>query len=115
MKIGTTTRFNGTHRKGPLACGGRFSVLLTYCWEPGRIRDGKAVEQNFWRAEDGREFEVGNGVIVYTCSCGRKRYAEPVRGRFNPGKLCNDKCQAATGHDCECSCGGKNHGAAHAA
>jgi len=23
---------------------------------------------------------------------------------------CNTKCQGASGHDCECSCNGKNHG-----
>ena len=23
---------------------------------------------------------------------------------------CSAKCRHATGHDCECSCGGKNHG-----
>jgi hypothetical protein len=25
---------------------------------------------------------------------------------------CDARCMGATGHDCECSCGGKNHGAA---
>lgn len=106
MKINTESRFNGNHTKGPTACGAKFSVLLTYLWTPGR-----AGGQNFWKAEDGREFEVGNGVIAYTCSCGAKRKAEPVRGRYVAEKKCSSKCLASIGHDCECSCGGKNHGA----
>lgn len=44
--------------------------------------------------------------------CGKSRVAKPVRGRFNAAVACNAKCQSSHGHQCECSCGGKNHGAA---
>lgn len=112
MKLGTVSRFTAQHK----ACGARFSVLVTYCWEPGRrSAAGELLPQNFWRAEDGRTFELGNGTLRYACSCGAAREASSVRGIFNPGKKCSSKCQAATGHDCECSCAGKNHGAAFAA
>lgn len=46
--------------------------------------------------------------------CGRSWDFKAVRGRLNPEKQCSAKCQASVGHTCECSCGGKNHGAAHA-
>ena len=46
------------------------------------------------------------------CSCGRPMYYLDVSGRVND-HACDARCLAATGHDCECSCGGLNHGAAH--
>jgi hypothetical protein len=42
--------------------------------------------------------------------CGRLRTAKIVRGVYNPNKKCNAKCIFAMGHNCECACGGKNHG-----
>ena len=34
-----------------------------------------------------------------------------VQFKSNPSlHVCNAKCQSAKGHQCECSCGGKNHG-----
>jgi hypothetical protein len=47
--------------------------------------------------------------------CGNWRMAFPVLGRLVPAKGCDGRCMAATGHNCECACGGKNHGASHAA
>jgi hypothetical protein len=34
------------------------------------------------------------------------------RGQFshNPSKRCDARCSTATGHTCDCSCGGRNHG-----
>jgi hypothetical protein len=52
------------------------------------------------------------GALAIRCrGCGRAIAAAPVRGTYAPDKKCNAKCLASTGHDCECSCGGKNHGA----
>jgi len=33
-----------------------------------------------------------------------------IVGTFKPGVKCDARCQSAIGHDCECSCGGVNHG-----
>lgn len=34
-----------------------------------------------------------------------------IRYKKNPSlHKCDARCMNATGHDCECSCGGKNHG-----
>jgi hypothetical protein len=45
--------------------------------------------------------------------CGVRRCLKPVIGKFSNSIKCTAKCQSATGHDCECQCAGKNHGAAH--
>ena len=63
----------------------------------------------------------GPGVLVYSngfvealhdCQGGRPRtkYLKGVRARTNRAVRCNSKCTGATGHQCECSCGGRNHG-----
>lgn len=41
--------------------------------------------------------------------CGYEMTAKPLKGRVTE-HVCNAKCRASTGHVCECSCGGKNHG-----
>ncbi len=33
-----------------------------------------------------------------------------LNGTFNPGKKCDSRCMGARGHNCECQCGGANHG-----
>lgn len=33
-----------------------------------------------------------------------------IIGTFKAGVKCDARCQGAIGHDCECSCGGANHG-----
>lgn len=38
---------------------------------------------------------------------------KPVKGVHNADKTCNARCVSATGMDCECSCAGAQHGAAH--
>jgi hypothetical protein len=56
------------------------------------------------------------GMIALACpGCGMARSAQAVQGKFSAKHVCNAKCMASTGPACECSCGGKNHGASHAA
>lgn len=45
-----------------------------------------------------------------TCACGKRVKLMPVKGRYNPDVACNVKCTASKGFNCECSCGGRNHG-----
>lgn len=61
-------------------------------------------------SRDGITF--GPYLPTATCPAGHEMFGKPVRGTLNPEIKCNAKCQGATGHDCECACGGKNHGAA---
>ena len=37
-----------------------------------------------------------------------------VKGRLAPDHKCDARCTTATGPSCDCSCGGENHGMAHA-
>lgn len=46
------------------------------------------------------------------CFCLDRR---PIQGRYNAEIKCDGRCMGATGHNCECSCGGANHGKAMAA
>lgn len=48
------------------------------------------------------------------CLCGANIKIALLRGKRNAAIVCNAKCQASHGPTCECSCGGKNHGAAYA-
>lgn len=45
-----------------------------------------------------------------TCVCGNRVRLNPVKGRLNPNVACTAKCVNSLGFNCECSCGGKNHG-----
>jgi hypothetical protein len=55
----------------------------------------------------------GQAGMVWTCTgCGQRRFTSSVnqlRARVT-GTKCDARCTSATGHDCECQCGGKNHG-----
>ena len=50
--------------------------------------------------------------VFFKCLCGRNVEFRRLRGIVTAHK-CNVKCLASTSGVCECSCGGKNHGAAH--
>lgn len=56
-----------------------------------------------------------NGYLEFTCGCGAWTYVKRVLGKVSPKHQCNAKCLASTSGKCECSCGGKNHGASYAA
>lgn len=47
-------------------------------------------------------------------SCSRPMAWDYVKGRHNPDVRCDGRCTHARGGDCECSCGGENHGKAWA-
>jgi hypothetical protein len=50
-------------------------------------------------------------ILVKSQCCGRAMYLKPVLGKVVADKKCDARCLGAKGHVCECSCGGKNHGA----
>ena len=45
------------------------------------------------------------------CDCGRAMVGNMLKANLNPAVKCAARCTHAVGFDCECSCGGKNHGA----
>lgn len=51
------------------------------------------------------------GFVDTNCpTCGIFVRAEAVRGYYNPAKPCKTSCVNAKRGDCECSCGGRDHG-----
>lgn len=48
----------------------------------------------------------------YVECCGQQVGMAPVKGRKTE-QPCDARCTNAKGHNCECSCGGKNHGAGY--
>lgn len=111
IKSMTTTgmvRWNTKRCKG---CGSVTSLLAT---APGKTvyAGGSCASVTEW----GVSVEYSNGRLIVPCrTCGRRMYASAVIGKNSVKHECNAKCQASTGHQCECSCGGKNHGASFAA
>jgi hypothetical protein len=43
-------------------------------------------------------------------ACGLRLKIDRIKGTYAPDHRCDARCTGATGHNCECSCGGKNHG-----
>jgi len=61
-----------------------------------------------------------SGVADNRPTCKECGYQGPWRlsriaGTHNPEVACNARCMGATGPSCDCSCGGRNHGARYAA
>jgi len=102
------SRYNGRCKR----CGWKGSVLVVEL-RPS-VMDGKNVDVAVDESGHPHEFRDGYCVVVrHACSLGQERLTKLTRviGVYNPGRQCNAKCLAAIGHDCECRCGGKNHGA----
>lgn len=98
------------------ACGTVTSLLARPVkaeWKFGGVRRGAFVGES--GSVVGHEHVLGHpGYMIVPCrSCGKNRIAEQVLGKVRADKKCDGRCTHATGHTCECSCGGKNHGAAH--
>jgi hypothetical protein len=68
------------------------------------FRDEKGNERLAWAGSD-RE------IIIPCRECDRGVIARRVEGKYKADKKCDGRCTSALGHNCECSCGGKNHGA----
>lgn len=60
---------------------------------------------------DGRRMFNWNNGELYCAACGRAVRWVAVMGRVSEA-VCNSKCMGAISGACDCSCGGKNHGAA---
>lgn len=76
---------------------GAVSTKVTWTWPDGTTHVG----EGFWSPQ--------------ACACGRTMTGHAITGRLNADVVCDARCEGAVGHQCECSCGGKNHGRSHAA
>jgi hypothetical protein len=103
MVVMKTTRYNTVK---VCKCGaGKTSALATYC---GGTGPSLAADSPVFIGKWG-------GIVIKCKGCGEERDAKRVKGVFSAKHVCSAKCLASTGFSCECSCGGKNHGASHAA
>jgi len=57
---------------------------------------------------DAKRGEVATGND-YTCVCGSYASGVPIAG-VSSSHVCDARCMNAIGPNCECSCGGANHG-----
>lgn len=55
--------------------------------------------------------EIRGYKCLHCRRCGKSRIARWVKGKYSEKHKCGSRCMASTGPNCECSCGGKNHGA----
>lgn len=69
---------------------------------------GRTERRTERRKPDGQIFT--GDYFSLPCACGRNVLMQRVIGRKSDHK-CGAKCINSTGHICECSCKGANHGA----
>jgi hypothetical protein len=89
-------------------CGERRSRLLTQTVKRTYRSDMCGA---VGRPQVARVLADGRREQAEQCACGRELHFRDVKGSHRPDKPCNAKCVGSIGHVCECSCGGKNHGA----
>lgn len=65
-----------------------------------------------WTLPNGATARGERGRFFSPCLCGRHVEFRRVLGRVTE-QPCGSRCTGATGHACDCACGGKNHGSAH--
>ena len=104
------------------ACGVRHTALMTqvttqryetetYSYGPGRPLEARTdVAGNPIRSWKNVSTRLDRETHV-KCGCGRAFYLHPVKGTIKAEVKCDSRCTDAKGFCCECSCGGKNHGA----
>lgn len=64
----------------------------------------------------GKPTVYGGDVEVGLCpTCHRAMKYGKLEAHVNQSVKCDARCTGARGHNCECSCGGANHGAGWAA
>lgn len=117
----TTTKGSG---KGGAMDGNRPKLLFFTgrCRSCNRgvrgVSSGQAyrlAKANPGRTGDVFEASVGNvfDVACVDCpTCGKPARVHNVRAVLSVKHKCGARCLSSTGHDCTCSCGGANHGAA---
>lgn len=68
------------------------------------------TERRYFRLDDkrGRVREGYDGV----CACGGQCVSARIKGIVSE-HVCDARCSSATGPNCECQCGGRNHGKDH--
>lgn len=98
----------GSQRPAERSPTGRILASARVSWRVvGGVHDGVVTRlEAAWN---------GRWTITLPCpGCKTDLAFEGVAGTVTR-HVCNDKCMASKGFQCECSCGGRNHGRAFAA
>lgn len=96
-------RYNGKCK----ACKKQHTALVTRVSKSTYRSDMiKRVSDSSTETLEGRPWVWGS-----VACCGKPVTMKSVKGTRNPDIPCSAKCMASKGHVCECSCGGRNHGA----
>lgn len=78
-----------------------------------RMEDGKQIPSGVWieRGGGGWPTVYGGDPLGLCPKCGRAMEYSFLVATTELGVPCDARCTGARGHTCNCSCGGKNHGA----
>jgi len=113
MEKQTVRRYNAKCK----ACGSKKSVLAAHTSKMQTF-EGLPHHYEVFLGVNGESYPGavigGWDKLWLKCSCGKYAMASTVIGKYVPGKSCDGRCLSGTGRTCECSCGGKNHGAGNA-
>jgi hypothetical protein len=80
--------------------------------------EGKQIPAGVYitRCGGGKPTEYGGDVEFGICStCHKMMSFGALKGYYSEQHICDARCMASRGPNCECSCGGKNHGSSWAA
>ena len=99
------------------------TIVRTTCTMEAKSIDNEHPEWYLRKVRSYRRINGGNWCESHYCplpsvacpGCGQKISGKPIEGRYKSDHPCDARCTGATGHSCECSCGGANHGMDHAA
>lgn len=86
-----------------------YRALHTEIW---REENGKRIPYGAWvtACGGGKPTEYGGDPLGLCPWCGESMGHGIIYGTYNSEVECDARCTGAHGHNCECSCGGKNHG-----
>lgn len=79
----------------------------------GDIRTEKVSEMSVDHFVGDRKVTPWNGTLQCKCDCGNGYLTGKRVLGTESAKKCGAACMGATGPNCDCSCGGRNHGGAH--
>jgi len=125
MTNATTKSFIGKCK--PCKRAVQASAVATETRAAARTSTGKVISPKriSWQivggAHDGHRTGLaaawnGKWQIDVTCpGCRAAVSLTAVMGAMSEEHVCGARCLASTGPNCECSCGGENHGKSHAA
>jgi hypothetical protein len=76
---------------------------------------GQEVMAGVWiqSCGGGRPTTYGGDTEFGICpTCSRMMSYGALKAHYSPDHECDSRCTSARGHNCECTCGGANHGIA---